>query len=129
MRLRRGVSNHSDAREFANTQKIMSELSADKKRIIDDIDIGEVTEDNVESRMLDRELSKIKSQVGITEENDEEEKAKNDDLINELMKSVVSTTSPYQTTTSTTRTTTTVRGNNNNNNNHRKSEIELLLDL
>lgn len=125
MRLRRGVSNHSDAREFANTQKIMSELSADKKRIIDDIDIGVVTDDNIESRVLDRELSTIKSTAGITEENEEEERAKNDDIINSLMSGISMVTT---TTANTTRTTTTVRTNNNNNN-YIKSEVERLLDI
>ena len=134
MRLRRGVSLHSDAREFANTQKIMSELAADKKRIIDDIDIGVVTDENIESRVLDRELSKIKSSVGITEENDEEEKAKNDELINELMAGL-SVSNAYVATNATTNVTTTTnfRNNNNNNNNNgnsnRRTEIERLLDL
>lgn len=129
MRLRRGVSNHSDAREFANTQKIMSELSADKKRIIDDIDIGVVTDDNIESRVLDRELSKIKSSVGITEENEEEEHAKNDDIIKSLMSGISMVTT---TTANTTRTTTAVRSTTtttNNNNNRVKSEVERLLDI
>ncbi len=82
---------HSKMYEFADSRKIIEQLSADKHRLAQYLDIESVQESDLDSRTLDRELEKTLEKVGITEQDRRE-----DDLENEAFLQSILTIQPVQ---------------------------------
>jgi hypothetical protein len=92
------------ATDIVETQKCVKQITQQKFQLISELDPLDIKDTNIDSRVADKELEKILSYAGVTEESRESDQRMNESLFEELMRE----TQPSPTTTTTTTTTTTI---------------------
>ena len=111
--LQDSLCGFSAVADFADAQHLVTQLTDEKKRIANELNIDVVRDTNMDSRVVDRDLEKILASVGISEEDRAQDEQADLAFMQSLLLVDTTTgpantvTAPVVTTTTTSATTTT----------------------
>lgn len=131
-RLEKAQGLHSKVSDFVATQGVVKQLTEETKRLATVLDIDEIGETNMESRVVDRELDDMLGRLGLNSEDRQEEEQANRELMLSLLQPAPQVLPHVQQTNTNANSNTVMQqqrpnGNNTNNTTYRSQIDHMLL--
>lgn len=96
MRLEQALGQHSKVSDLAETQDSVKELTLETKSLAIKLDIDDISETNMEARVVDGELEEMLNRIGLNTEDRQEQDKANVDLMHSLLETAPPMVAPQQ---------------------------------